>query len=157
MASGCRVLVLNERDPAHPSAGGAEIHLAEIFGRLAARGYEITLAASRFRGAAAREHLDGLEVRRLGRLPAYYPRVAWTTARETRRGRYDVVVECLNKLPFYAPLYSAAPVLALCHHLFGEVAFQQVAWPVAATVWAAERLIPPLYRSLPFVAISPCR
>ena len=155
MPSSCRVLVLNERDPAHPSAGGAEIHLAEIFGRLAARGYEITLAASRFRGAASRERLAGLDVRRLGRLPAYYPRVAWTTAKETRRGRYDVVVECLNKLPFYAPVYSAAPVLALCHHLFGEVAFQQVAWPIAATVWTAERLIPPLYRSVPFVTISP--
>jgi glycosyltransferase involved in cell wall biosynthesis len=154
MASPCRVLVLNERDPAHPSAGGAEIHLAEIFGRLATRGYQVTLLAERFRGSAAREHLAGLEVRRLGRVPAYYPRAAWTTARETRRGRYDVVVECLNKLPFYSTVYSAAPVLALCHHLFGEVAFQQVAWPIAATVWAAERLIPPLYRRLPFVAIS---
>jgi glycosyltransferase involved in cell wall biosynthesis len=65
-----------------------------------------------------------------------------------------VVVECLNKVPFYAPVYSKAPVLALCHHLFGEVAFQQVAWPVAALVWASERLIPAFYRSRPFVAIS---
>jgi len=34
------------------------------------------------------------------------------------------------------------------------VAFQQVAWPVAATVWASERLIPLVYRSSPFLAIS---
>jgi glycosyltransferase involved in cell wall biosynthesis len=154
MASPCRVLVLNQRDPAHPKAGGAEIHLAEIFGRLAAQGYAVTLLAERFPGSAARERLAGIDVRRLGRLPAYYPRAAWTTLRETQRGRYDVVVECLNKLPFYTPVYSAAPVLAVCHHLFGEVAFQQVAWPLAATVWTAERLIPPIYRRVPFVAIS---
>jgi glycosyltransferase involved in cell wall biosynthesis len=154
MPSRRRVLVLNERDPRHPSAGGAEIHVAEIFSRLAAQGFEVTLATSSFPGSKPRERVDGLEIWRLGRLPTYYPRVAWTCARETRRGRYDVVVECLNKVPFYSPVYSAVPVLALCHHLFGEVAFLQVAWPIAATVWTAERLIPALYRRLPFVTIS---
>jgi glycosyltransferase involved in cell wall biosynthesis len=93
-------------------------------------------------------------VRRLGGLALYYPRVAAMCARETRTGAFDVVVECLNKVPFFSPVYSRAPVLALCHHLFGEVAFRQVAWPIAATVWAAERLIPPLYRGLPFITIS---
>lgn len=154
MSPRCRILVLNERDRLHPSSGGAEVHVAEIFGRLATQGHEVTLATSSFPGSSPRQQLGGLEVRRFGRLPSYYPRVAWTCARETRRGHYDVVVECLNKLPFYSPLYSAAPVLALCHHLFGEVAFQQVAWPIAATVWTAERLIPRLYRSRPFVTIS---
>jgi glycosyltransferase involved in cell wall biosynthesis len=76
------------------------------------------------------------------------------TAIETRRGNYDVVVECLNKVPFYSPLFSAVPVLAICHHLFGEVAFQQVSWPVAAMVWSTERLIPFFYRRPLFVAIS---
>ena len=58
-------------------------------------------------------------------------RAAALCARESRRGTVDVVVECLNKLPFLSPLYARVPVLALCHHLFGEVAFQQVAWPIA--------------------------
>ncbi len=154
MRVGCRVLVLNERDPRHPKAGGAEVHVAEIFGRLGRRDFEVTQLASSFPGGAARERVDGLEVRRLGRLPFYYPRAAWSCGRETRAGRFDVVVECLNKVPFYAPVYSAAPVLVLCHHLFGEVAFRQVPWPVAAAVWSAERLIPPLYRASPFLTIS---
>jgi glycosyltransferase involved in cell wall biosynthesis len=154
MSSGRRVLVLNERDPLHPAAGGAEVHVSEIFGRLAARGFEVTLTASGFPGCAPREIVNGYEVRRLGSLASFYPRVAWNCARETRRGRFDVVVECLNKVPFYSPLYSSAPVLAICHHLFGETAFRQVAWPIAATVWSAERLIPAIYRRLPFVAIS---
>jgi glycosyltransferase involved in cell wall biosynthesis len=154
MSSPCRVLVLNERDLRHPLAGGAELHVSEVFRRLNGRGYEITLATSSFAGSASRESVDGLQVRRLGGLPFYYPRVAWACARETRRGDFDVVVECLNKVPFLSPVYSRAPVLALCHHLFGEVAFRQVAWPIAATVWAAERLIPPLYRGRPFITIS---
>jgi glycosyltransferase involved in cell wall biosynthesis len=149
-----RVLVLNERDLSHPKAGGAEIHVTEVFGRLAAQGWEITLAASGFSGGAARDTLRAMAVERFGGLPFYYPRAAAHCARETRAGRFDVVVECLNKLPFFAPVYSTAPVLALCHHLFGKTAFQQVAWPIAASVFVAERMIPRLYRRSPFVVIS---
>jgi len=152
--SPCRVLILNERDPHHPKAGGAETHVYEIFGRLARQGWDVTHFAAGFEGGATVEDVGGVRVERLGGLAQYYPRVLARTARETRRDRFDVVVECLNKVPYYSPAYSPIPVLALCHHLFGEVAFQQVPWPIAATVWLSERLIPPIYRSLPFVAIS---
>ena len=154
MAQPCRVLILNERDPEHPRQGGAELHVHEIFSRLAGRGYEVTLACSSFAGGASSRTLDGVQIERLGRLPIYYPRVAASVRSRTRRGEFDVVAECLNKVPFYSPLYSRAPVLGVLHHLFGEVAFQQVSFPVAAVVWAAERFIPPLYRGVPFVAIS---
>jgi len=154
MPEPCRVLVLNERDPLHPQAGGAEIHVAEIFGRLARRGHAVTLLSSSFPGAAHLEIVDDLRVRRLGGLARYYPAAAAACARETREGRFDVVVECLNKVPFFSPLYSAAPVLALCHHLFGEAAFSQVPWPIAAGVWSLEKLIPLAYRGRPWIAIS---
>jgi len=150
----CRVLILNERDPRHPAAGGAEVHIAEISRRMAAMGFELTQAAVGFPGAPEHENVDGLEVLRLGRIRWYYPRVVATCARETRRGRFDVVVEHLNKLPFCAPVYSAVPVLAVNHHLFGRSAFLQVAWPVAATVVAMEALIPWVYRRTPFLAVS---
>jgi len=154
MSSPCRVLILNERDPLHPRTGGAETHVHEIFRRLASRGFEITQAVSSFPGCAPERELDGIRLWRLGGLATYYPRVAWTCLRETRRGNFDLVVECLNKVPFYSPIYSAVPVLAIVHHRFGEVAFRQAAWPLAATVWTLEQLITPLYSELPFVAIS---
>jgi glycosyltransferase involved in cell wall biosynthesis len=150
----CRVLVLNERDPRHPAAGGAEVHVAEVSRRMEAMGFEITQAACSFPGAPEREEQEGMHVWRLGPLGVYYPRVALTTARETRRGRFDVVVEHLNKVPFCASTYAAAPVLAVSHHLFGRSAFLQVAWPIAAGVVALERLIPRAYREVPFLAVS---
>ena len=154
MSEPLRVLILNERDPLHPKAGGAEIHVHEIFRRLAARGFPVTQLCSQGKGTAASEALDGVEMKRLGRLREYYARVALETRRATRAGEFDVVVECLNKVPFYAPVYSAVPVLAICHHLFGEVAFQQVPWPIAAGVWTLERPIPWLYRGCEVVSIS---
>lgn len=154
MTEPCRILVLNERDPLHPKAGGAESHVFEIFGRLARQGYSVTAAVAGFEGGAAQERVQDVEVRRLGRLAAYYPRVPLFCARETRRGHFDVVVECLNKIPFFSPLYSKVPVLAICHHLFGEVAFQQVSLPIATAVWSAERFLPLVYKKLRFVSIS---
>lgn len=152
-----RTLILNERDPAHPRAGGAETHLLEIFSRLAADGMAVTLLASAFAGCARRDEARGVEIWRPGGVPAYYAMAAFACARHThpaRRGRFDVVVDCLNKFPFLSPLYSRAPVVALCHHLFGTTAYEQVAWPVATAVVAAERLIPRVYRRSQFVAIS---
>ena len=150
----CRILILNERDPRHPAAGGAEVHIAEISRRMSAMGYQLTQAAVGFPGAPAHEQLDGLEVIRLGRIRWYYPRAALLCARETRRGRFDLVVEHLNKLPFCAPAHSAVPVLVVDHHLFGRSAFLQAPWPVAAMVVASEALIPWIYRKTPFLAVS---
>jgi len=148
------LLVLNERDPMHPRAGGAEVHVLEIGRRLVERGYAVTHAACAVRGRPAREMLEGVEILRLGPLPLYYPRAAWLCWHGTRRGRFDVVVEHLNKLPFFSPLLARGPVTAVCHHLFGATAFQQVSWPVAAVVWGAEKLIPSFYGRAAWVAVS---
>ncbi len=161
-----RILVLNERDPDHPKAGGAEIHVAEIFSRLAARGHHVRWLVSGFRGAARRTILDGMHLERCGALPRYYGGMPLRVRRACAAGGaggkggkggergIDLVVDCLNKVPFHAPLYAGRPVLALCHHLFGEVAFQQVAWPIAAGVFLAERGLATSYRNCLFVAIS---
>lgn len=154
MGGGRRVLVLNERDPLHPRAGGAEVHVAEISTRLDAMGYQVTQLACGFPGGAAEERVAGMHVRRLGPLPLYYPRVVASTARETRRGDFDVVVEHLNKVPFCARAYARAPVIAVNHHLFGSSAFVQVPWLVAAGVVSIEKLIPWIYRGVSFLAVS---
>ena len=67
---------------------------------------------------------------------------------------YDVVLEDLNKIPLFAPVWAGPPVVALFHHLFGATAFQEAAWPVAALTWALERPIPRVYRDVPCVAVS---
>jgi glycosyltransferase involved in cell wall biosynthesis len=149
-----RILILNERDPRHPKAGGAETHVHELFRRIAARGHAVTELVSSFPGGAAHDEIDAVRFERLARVPTYYPLAAARCARATRAGEADVVVECLNKMPFLAPLYAARPVLGLCHHLFGSTAFHQVAWPVAAAVVAVERAIPTAYSRAPLVAIS---
>jgi len=51
-----RVLVVNWQDRENPQGGGAETHLHEIFGRIAARGHEVTLLVSGMGRDAKRRH-----------------------------------------------------------------------------------------------------
>src|SRR3954462_6483639 len=60
------ILLVNWQDLANPHAGGAEIHLFEIFNRLAARGHRIRLVCSGWDGAPSRVTLNGISVERVG-------------------------------------------------------------------------------------------
>ena len=53
-----RLLLVNWQDIENPQAGGAEIHLHEIFGRLARGGHEITLYADDHAGPAHYNTVD---------------------------------------------------------------------------------------------------
>jgi glycosyltransferase involved in cell wall biosynthesis len=150
-----RILVLNERDLRNPLAGGAEVHVFEIFKRLARRGHEITLLAASFPGCEREEEVDGVHVRRLANRYLYYGLVPWVARREFRRGGYDLVVDTLNKLPFLSPWFVGRPSFAIVHHLFGTTAFRQVPLPIALVTWLSEKLIPAAYRGVPMLAISP--
>ena len=149
-----RILVVNWQDRENPQAGGAEIHLHEIFGRLAARGHEVTLLCSGWPGCPPRATLDGIAVHRVGTrysfqflAHAYYRR--HLAARDA-----DVLVEDINKVPLYTPRWGARRTMALVPHLFGTTAFQEVSFPMAAMVWALEQPLVRAYRGLPFEAIS---
>jgi len=146
--------VVNWQDRENPMAGGAELHLHETFGRLAARGHRVTLLVSGFEGAEPRVRLDGMDVLRTGRRYTFPLRVRSGYRRLRATSTFDLVVENLNKLPLLAPAWMDEPVVALVNHLFGRTAFREAPWPVAATVWSAERLIPVVYRSTPFHAVS---
>jgi glycosyltransferase involved in cell wall biosynthesis len=148
------ILVLNWQDLANPQSGGAEIHLHEIFGRLARRGHTVTLLCSGWPGAPARAEADGMRIHRTGgrntfslAAPAYY-------RKHLAAAPWDVVVEDLNKVPLFTPYWVRRPLVLLVHHLFGATAFREASVPFAAATWLLERPIPRVYRGLPAQAVS---
>lgn len=149
-----RILVLNWLDRDNPQAGGAEIHLHEIFGRLVRRGHRVSLLASGWRGALPRAELDGIEVHRAGSRYTFSLAAPRYFAAALRAEPFDVVVEDLNKVPLFTPLWIRRPIVLLVHHLFGRVAFQEASLPLATATWLLERPIPRIYRRLPAIAVS---
>ena len=149
-----KVLAFNWRDPEHPEAGGAELHLLEILRRAVRDGNRAVWLAERFPGAAESATVEGIEVHRAGSWYNAHLALGALYRDRFRRERFDLVLEDINKVPFYAPLYARAPVLAVVPHLFGATVFREAAPPMAALVWAHESLIPLVYRRTPFLAIS---
>lgn len=151
-----RILLVNWLDRENPQAGGAELHLHEIFGRLARDGHDVSLLCSGWRGGAHRATLDGLQVHRVGSRYTFQF-LAWRYYRRVLAPMgHHVLLEDINKVPLYTPRWRPRPrhCVALVPHLFGGTAFREVPLPMAAAVWLAERPLVPVYRHTPFQAIS---
>jgi len=139
----------------HPEAGGAEVIIQEIMGRLAQAGHAITMLTGAFRGGAARARVAGADVHRTGNqfnfnfaAPAYYKR-------HLKPLGFDVIVEDVNKIPFFMPMHEPdVPVVAVVPHLFGTTVFQQASIPLAGYVYLYERFIPLVYKNCFFSVLS---
>ncbi len=147
-----KILVFNWQDIKNPFAGGAEVHLHETFSRIVKKGHSVTLVCSGFRGGAPRDIIDGVRVIRIGTrnlfnfaVPLWYLFFGF---------KYDVVVDDVNKIPFYTPVYVRKPIIALFHHLFGKSIYLETNPVAASYVYASEWLIPKVYRRTPAVAVS---
>ena len=148
------ILVVNWQDLENPHAGGAELHLFEIFKRLAAAGHRVRLVCSGWAGAAREAMVDGIDVRRVSSRNGFALAGRGAVRQALTIERPDVVVEDINKLPLFLAGQTDLPFCAIVPHLFGETAFQEASWPAATVVWLAERPIPRAYARAGFHAIS---
>ena len=148
------ILLVNWQDRANPHAGGAEIHLFEIFGRLAAAGHRVRLICSGWAGAPGTAKIEGLDIQRVGGRDSFALGARRAVRRAIAAERPDILVEDINKLPLFLTAGTRVPFCAMVPHLFGRTAFAEASWPVAAVVWAAERPLPWAYHRAGFHAIS---
>ncbi len=148
------ILIVNWQDRRNPFAGGAEVHLHEIFDRIAHWGHNVTLLASGFSGAKKEEILDGIHIIRKGRRNDFNFFVPYAVKEIVKREHIDILVEDLNKIPFFTPLFIKIPTVAILHHRFGRDIFKETIFPFALYVYITESLIPLVYRNIPFDVVS---
>jgi len=133
--------------------GGAEVHLREVFKRLA-NNWEIHILSCSFKGAKPYEYLEGIHIHRVGQRNTFNYFVPFKYKELERRYDFSLVIEDLNKLPFYTKLYSKKPKLAILHHLFGRSIFEETNFVFGMYVLLYERTIPMFYKDIPFVVVS---
>jgi len=148
------LLAVNFRDPAHPEAGGAEQHLEEILLEAVTRGHRVTWLATGFPGGAAEDTHRGMRIVRRGNWWNFNLIVPGVLRREFADPAPDLVIEDINKVPCFTPLWTRAPVAVIVPHLFGTAAFREASAPIALYVLLLESLIPAVYRRSRFVVIS---
>jgi hypothetical protein len=114
------VVALNWRDLKNPLGGGAEVHMEEILRHLGRRGHRCTLLTSHFAGVTTVEEADGYRIIRGGHELNFNFVVPFLYRRLARTDPADIILDDINKIPFYSPLWTRVPVLAVIPHLMGE-------------------------------------
>jgi glycosyltransferase involved in cell wall biosynthesis len=83
--------------------------------------------------------------------------VHWSAFRRYR-GRlstyFDVVIDEVNTIPFFTPLWSDIPSVMFIHQLAREVWWYESAFPLSAIGFIAEPIYLRLYRGVPVLTVS---
>lgn len=141
-----RIHVLAWRDLDDDEAGGSEVHADECERRWADAGLDVLHRTSVAVGQPAEAERNGYTVVRRGSRYTVFPRAI--AAELTRRmGPYDALVEVMNGVPFFSPVWCRRPRMLFLHHVHGPMWDQMLPGPLAAVGRALEtRVAPPVYR-----------
>jgi glycosyltransferase involved in cell wall biosynthesis len=137
------VLWLNWRDINHPQAGGAETYIQEVAKRIVSAGNSVTLFASSFDKSIPVEIVDGVQIVRGGGAYSVYLSAERYYQEHNGKEKFSVLLDSINTVPFFVPLYVQGPYVALVFQLTGEAFSRIFPCPVAV---ASKYLEPIVYR-----------
>lgn len=149
-----RILIFNWRDTRHLFAGGAEVYLHELAKRWVRDGHKVTLFCGNDRRCRRHETIDGVHIVRRG---GFYTVYIWAFLYYWRhlRGKYDVILDCQNGVPFFSPLYAKEKVVSLMFHVHQDVFRATLSRPLAIfATFLEQKAMPFVYRNSKFITIS---
>lgn len=149
-----RILIFNWRDTKHVYGGGAEVYIHELAKRWVQEGIHVTLFCGNDNKNLSAEIVDGVEVIRRGGTYTVYI-MAFVYYLLKLKGKYDIIIDCENGIPFFTPLFIRTPVVLLIFHVHQEVF--RVFLPVILRQFAAfleGTLMPLIYKNNSIVTIS---
>lgn len=150
-AAGRRLLILNWRDPWHPKSGGAELFTLRVAQQLRVRGWKIEWFSAAYEGAAPEEMRDGIRYIRAGGQMTVHVRAF---IRYRSRQKFDVVIDEINTIPFFAHFYMEAPAVVLMFQLAREVWLSEAPAPLSYAGFISEPAYFQAYRNNTIVTIS---
>jgi len=149
-----RILALNWNDLSNPFAGGAEVHLEELLRRLVCYGHEVTLFCSGYKNCSPQDTIEGVQIIRRGNRYNFNLIAPFYLRKLVKQNQFDILVEDINKIPFYTPLYLKLKTLVVVPHLFATTVFQEINFILGSYIYLAERPMVFVYRRMPFNVIS---
>ena len=148
-----RIAFFNWRDIKNPRAGGAEVYNHELLRRLVKKGHKTTIFTSSFPGCEKQEFIDGIEHVRYAGKYMIYPK-SYLCYKKHVEGRYDVIIEGINGVPFFTKLFAKEKVVPLVYQLTRENWYSGLPFPLAFAGYHAEDSMLGVYRKQPTIVIS---
>ncbi len=150
-----RVLIFNWRDTKHIWAGGAEVYIHELAKRWVAKGYQVTQFCGNDSKSPRNEVIDGVQIYRRG---GFYMVYVWAFLYYCFKfkGKFDVVIDSENGIPFFTPLFAREKTLLLIHHIHQEVFLTDLKFPLSQIGKFLEGVLMPLiYKNTKIITVSP--
>lgn len=148
-----RILIFNWRDLKNPSSGGAERVTHEIAQFWQTHGHSVTLFTSAFPGSKNEETAGKLKIIRAGNRYTVYLWAIYKYFSEFR-GKFDLIIDEINTIPFFTPLYVKERKIVYINQLAREVWFYEFFQPFSSLGYFLEPLYLKLYRNIPCMVIS---
>ncbi len=117
-------------------------------------GHQVTLLCSSFPGARHTERSDGIRIVRKGSRHNFNLVAPFAFKALLKERKWDIVIEDINKIPFYTPLYHRLPLLVVIPHLFADTVFKEINPVLGLYIYLSEKPIPTIYKGLKFMVIS---
>lgn len=149
------ISVLNWRDPDHPRSGGSEELVWQECVGLVRRGHEVSLFTSSFPGAARQQVREGVSIYRRGGRFAVYPMGVLGVRDAISAERCDFVLEHVNGVPWFTPLWSREPSVSFLYHRVGRTFFEELPFPMSLAGFGLESMLPAIYRNQPCAVLGP--
>lgn len=149
-----KILAINWQDLSNPQAGGAEVHLEEILKRMVHKGHSVTLFCSSYPDAKEEEYINGIRVIRKGSRFNFNFVVPLALKSLLAQEQWDVLIEDINKIPFFSPWFQKLPTLVIVPHLFSDTVFKEINFVLGLYIYLAEKPIPRVYKQKKFMVIS---
>jgi glycosyltransferase involved in cell wall biosynthesis len=149
-----RILIFCARDPLNPASGGGETYLYEQAKCWVDSGHEVTWFSQCFNDSHQSVDESGISFVRWGRAPwVFLLGALWYAVKSPRD--YDFIIDCMNGVPFFSPLFSTKPKVCLVYHVHAEH-FRQELPPVVSqiAVFVERHVTRWIYRTTPFITIS---
>jgi glycosyltransferase involved in cell wall biosynthesis len=150
-----KILIFNWRDIKHIWAGGAEVYIHELSKRWVKEGHNVTVFCGNVGKLPKNEIIDGIQIYRRG---GFYMVYVWAILYYVFkfRGKYDVIIDSENGIPFFTPFYTKTKKYLLIHHVHQEVFRKSLKWPFSTIALFLEaRLMPLVYRNVQVITVSP--
>src|SRR3989338_2713934 len=152
--TGKNILIYNWRDIRHIWSGGAELYIHEIAKRLTAEGHQVFVFCGNDGKSKSIENIDGVTIIRKG---GFFTVYIWAFIYYLFRfkGKFDVIIDSENGIPFFTPIYAGIPIICLIHHVHQDIFRNNLGFPLSSIASILEgKVMPFLYRNKRIVTVS---
>jgi glycosyltransferase involved in cell wall biosynthesis len=115
-----KIIIFNWKDINHPKAGGAETVCHELSKRLVNDSHKVIMVTAKYNNAKDFEILDGIEIHRIGSNKYLHSFQALIYYIKNLRGKADIIIECVNTVPYFTKFFKSKEKVFLFYHQLAE-------------------------------------